>query len=58
MAGSSGAAVLLGKQLKKMQTDSDIPGISCGLVDSDIFEWEIMLMLPDEDRLYGGMLYD
>jgi len=39
-----------------MQTDKDIPGISCGLVDdSDIFNWVIMLMLNEEqDSLYGG----
>lgn len=53
-SGSS-AAILLGKQFKQMQTDKDIPGISCGLVDSSIFEWEVMLMLSDEqDSLYGG----
>jgi hypothetical protein len=38
-----------------MQSDKDIPGISCGLVDNNIFEWEVMLMLSDEqDSLYGG----
>jgi hypothetical protein len=38
-----------------MQSDKDIPGISCGLVNSNIFEWEVMLMLSDEqDSLYGG----
>lgn len=37
-----------------MQTDKDIPGISCGLVDSNIFEWEVMLMINDDCRFYGG----
>lgn len=36
-------------------TDKDIPGISCGLVGSSVFEWEVMLMLSeDQDSLYGG----
>jgi len=40
-----------------MQTDKDIPGISCGLVGNNVFEWEIMLMLNEEqDSLYGGEL--
>jgi ubiquitin-conjugating enzyme E2 G1 len=51
----SSAAILLGKQFKQMQTDKDIPGISCGLEDDSVFEWEIMLMLDEEqDSLYGG----
>ena len=38
-----------------MQKDKDIPGISCGLMHDNIFEWEIMLMLDEEqDSLYGG----
>ena len=38
-----------------MQTDKDIPGISCGLANNSVFEWEIMLMLDEEqDSLYGG----
>jgi ubiquitin-conjugating enzyme E2 G1 len=42
-----------------MQSDKDIPGISCGLVDNNIFEWEVMLMLSDEqDSLYGGEFVD
>lgn len=51
---TSSAALILGKQLKQMQKDKDIPGISCGLVDSNIFEWEVMLMIPDETKDYGG----
>ncbi|KAF2765648.1 ubiquitin-conjugating enzyme [Teratosphaeria nubilosa] len=53
--GGSSAAIILGKQFKQMQTDKDIPGISCGLVGNSVFEWEIMLMLDEEqDSLYGG----
>lgn len=54
MANSSAAAGLLGRQLKQMQTDKDIPGISCGLVDDNVFEWEVMLMINDECKFYGG----
>ena len=60
MASSSGnssaAGSLLKRQLKAMQSDNDIPGISCGLVqDSNIFEWEVMLMINDDCKYYGGM---
>lgn len=54
---ASAAAGLLGRQLKQMQTDKDIPGISCGLGDdNNIFEWEVMLMISDECKFYGGAL--
>jgi len=54
-AGQSSAALLLAKQFKQIQTDKDIPGISCGLVDGNVFEWVVMLMLSeDQDSLYGG----
>ncbi len=61
MASSStsslAAAALLRRQLKQMQTDKDIPGISCGLVnDNNIFEWEVMLMISDDCKYYGGKL--
>lgn len=57
MAGSSSAAAsLLMRQLRGMQISKDIPGISCGLVsDSNIFEWEVMLMISDDCKYYGGM---
>jgi ubiquitin-conjugating enzyme E2 G1 len=52
----TGAAMLLAKQLKLMQTTDHIPGISVGLVDDkDVFEWEVMLMINDECKFYGGM---
>ena len=59
MASSStsavAAAALLRRQLKQMQTDKDIPGISCGLAnDSNVFEWEVMLMISDDCKFYGG----
>lgn len=51
---SNSAAGLLGRQLKQMQSDKDIPGISCGLVDNNVFEWEVILMMSDECKYYGG----
>jgi ubiquitin-protein ligase len=53
-AATPASAVLLGRQLKQMQTDKDIPGISCGLVDNNVYEWEVMLMISDECKYYGG----
>lgn len=53
---TSSAALILGKQFKQMQKDKDIPGISCGLVDNNIFEWEVMLMIPDDCKDYGGTI--
>jgi ubiquitin-conjugating enzyme E2 G1 len=51
----SSAAILLGRQFKQMQTDKDIPGISCGLEGDSVFNWEVMIMLDEEqDSLYGG----
>jgi ubiquitin-conjugating enzyme E2 G1 len=46
---------MLSRQLQQMQSDKDIPGISVGLVDSNVFEWEVMLMISDDVKLYGGM---
>jgi hypothetical protein len=51
---SAGAAGLLARQLKQMQQAKDLPGISCGLVDDNVFEWEVMLMISDDCRYYGG----
>ena len=42
------------RQLKQMQNDKNIPGISCGLVDDNAFEWEVMLMISEECKFYGG----
>ncbi|KAL9014465.1 MAG: hypothetical protein Q9173_000901 [Seirophora scorigena] len=51
---NTATAGLLSRQLKQMQGDKDIPGISCGLVDNNIMEWEVMLMINDDCRFYGG----
>ncbi|KAJ5125164.1 ubiquitin-conjugating enzyme E2 15 [Penicillium atrosanguineum] len=51
---TSPAGRMLSRQLQQMQSDKDIPGISCGLVDSNVFEWEVMLMISDDVKLYGG----
>ena len=48
---------MLSRQLQQMQSDKDIPGISVGLVDSNVFEWEVMLMISDDVKLYGGMYF-
>jgi len=51
---SSASANLLRRQLKQMQTDKDIPGISCGLHDDNVYDWEVMLMINDDCKYYGG----
>lgn len=53
---STSTAGLLSRQLKQMQNDKSISGISCGLVDSNVFEWEVMLMIDDDTKFYGGIL--
>ncbi|CAD6501208.1 BgTH12-01462 [Blumeria graminis f. sp. triticale] len=50
----TGAAGLLQRQLKYMQGAKDLPGISCGLLENDIFVWEVMLMISDDCKYYGG----
>lgn len=37
-----------------MQDAKDLPGISCGLVADNVFEWEVMLMISDDCKYYGG----
>ncbi|KAL2143617.1 hypothetical protein VTI28DRAFT_10202 [Corynascus sepedonium] len=54
-SSSAAAGSLLKRQLKQMQSAKDLPGISCGLVnDNNIFEWEVMLMISDDCKYYGG----
>ncbi|KAH6607711.1 ubiquitin-conjugating enzyme e2 g1 [Trichoderma cornu-damae] len=54
-SAGAAAASLLRRQLKEMQSGKDLPGISCGLVnDNHIFEWEVMLMINDDCKYYGG----
>ncbi|TVY60799.1 Ubiquitin-conjugating enzyme E2 [Lachnellula suecica] len=50
----SGSAGLLQRQLKAMQLAKDLPGISCGLVNDNVYEWEVMLMISDDCKYYGG----
>ncbi|KAH6895366.1 ubiquitin-conjugating enzyme E2 [Thelonectria olida] len=55
MASVSPAALLLKRQLKEMQSSQDNSGISVGLInDNNIFEWEVMLMINDDCKYYGG----
>ena len=55
MTAVSGAASLLKRQLKDIQTSKDLQGVSCGLADgSNLFEWEVMLMISDDCKYYGG----
>lgn len=50
-----GVASLLGKQLKEIKQSRELQGISCGLVDgANLFEWEVMLMINDDCKYYGG----
>lgn len=48
------SANLLLKQLKEMQSDKDLSNISVGLVDDNIYEWEVMLMISDDCKFYAG----
>lgn len=52
-----GATVMLAKQLKEINKAKDLPGISCGLMKENIFEWEVMLMISDDCKYYGGMIF-
>jgi hypothetical protein len=56
-AQTSGAARLLQRQLKEMSTAKDLPGISVGLLSEDnVFVWEVVLMINDDCKYYGGSL--
>ena len=54
MASPFPSANLLRRQLKEMQNDKDLANISAGLVDDNIYEWEVMLMISDDCKFYGG----
>ena len=54
MSSSAPSAALLRRQLKEMQVDKDLSNISAGLVDDNIYEWEVMLMISDDCKFYGG----
>lgn len=48
------AAIQLGRQFKAMQKEDQIDGISVGLVNDSVFDWEVMLMLSDDIPFFGG----
>ena len=52
---TSATAGLLARQLKQMQQAKDLPGISVGLLNNNVFQWEVMLMINDDNKYYGGM---
>jgi ubiquitin-protein ligase len=55
---SSPAGTLLQRQLKEINTANDLSGISVGLVrDSNVFEWEVSLMINDDCKYYGGACF-
>lgn len=55
---TSGSARLLQRQLMEMKRAKDLPGISVGLVkDTNIFEWEVVLMINDDCKYYGGAYF-
>ena len=49
----SQAALLLGKQLKEIKKNS-MEGFSAGLVDEDIFRWQIIILGPPDTMYEGG----
>ncbi|RPA96727.1 ubiquitin-conjugating enzyme [Choiromyces venosus 120613-1] len=54
MSAPLASANLLRRQLKAMETDKDMANISAGLVNDNIYEWEVMLMISDDCEFYGG----
>ncbi|KAI1172140.1 ubiquitin-conjugating enzyme E2 [Nemania sp. FL0916] len=57
-ASLSPAGALLRRQLKEINTANDLSGISVGLVrDSNVFEWEVSLMINDDCKYYGGAIF-
>ncbi|KAI9027887.1 ubiquitin-conjugating enzyme/RWD-like protein [Hyaloraphidium curvatum] len=52
MSGSEQASLLLKRQLKELQKGGS-EGFSAGLVDDNIFEWEVLIIGPP-DTLYEG----
>ncbi|TRX97017.1 hypothetical protein FHL15_002323 [Xylaria flabelliformis] len=54
----SPAGALLQRQLKEINTSNSVSGISVGLVrDSNVFEWEVSLMINDDCKYYGGAIF-
>ncbi|KAI1496644.1 ubiquitin-conjugating enzyme E2 [Biscogniauxia marginata] len=57
-AQTSGAARLLQRQLKEINTANDLSGISVGLLrDNNVFDWEVSLMINDDCKYYGGAIF-
>jgi len=54
MSAPAPSAVHLYRQFKEFTTDKDLVHISVGLVEDNIYEWQVMLMIPDDCKLYGG----
>ncbi|KAI5821186.1 ubiquitin-conjugating enzyme/RWD-like protein [Pyronema omphalodes] len=53
-----GAARLLQNQLKDLKESTHLSFISAGLHNDNIFEWELVMMLPDDIELYGGGMFN
>ncbi|KAI0799083.1 ubiquitin conjugating enzyme-like protein [Xylaria sp. FL0933] len=57
-AQTSAAGTLLQRQLKEINTAKDLSGVSVGLIrDSNVFEWEVSLMIHDDCKYYGGAIF-
>ncbi|KAI1817533.1 ubiquitin-conjugating enzyme [Poronia punctata] len=55
---TSPSAALLQRQLKEINKAHDLSGVSVGLVkDSNVFEWEVSLMINDDCKYYGGGIF-
>ncbi|KAH7353531.1 ubiquitin-conjugating enzyme [Plectosphaerella cucumerina] len=53
----TGASLLLSRHFKDVTrgaASKDMQGVSCGLVNDNIFEWEVMFMIDDDIKYYGG----
>lgn len=50
----SASAVHLYRQLKEIQADTGLSTFSVGLVEDNIYEWEVMIMIPEGCGIYGG----
>lgn len=53
-AGASLQLKQMFKDVTKGAASKDMQGISCGLFNDNIFEWEIMFMVDDDIKYYGG----
>lgn len=50
---NAAAKIALSRQYKQMQGEK-IPGISCGLIDDNVFEWSVMIMPGEGFKFYEG----